>query len=66
MKREKILLDARDKKKVDFLDIMSDVLDDKLKTFVSRMGFFRSLVMNYKMKKQHEEQKELGIGRDEE
>jgi hypothetical protein len=28
------------------------------------MGFFRSLVMNYKMKKQHKEQKELGIGKD--
>ena len=31
MKRQKTLMDAKNKKKVDFLDVMSDVLDDKKK-----------------------------------
>ena len=66
MKRQNILEEAKDKKTVDFLDVMSDVLDEKLKTLVWRMGFFRSLVMNYKLKKQYNEQKELGMHRDEE
>jgi hypothetical protein len=64
MKRESILMDAKDKKKVDFLDVMSDVLDDKLKTLVSRMGFFRSIGMNYKLKKQAKELKDLGLSKE--
>ena len=57
-------MDAKNKKKVDFLDVMSDVLDDKLKTLVWRMGFFRSIGMNYKLKKQGRELKELGLAKE--
>ena len=64
VKRQKTLMDAKNKKKVDFLDVMSDVLDDKLKTLVWRMGFFRSIGMNYKLKKQGRELKELGLAKE--
>ena len=63
-KRWKISQQAADKKKVDFLDVMSDVLDEKLKKLVWRMGFFRSIGMNFKLKKQNAELKELGLSKD--
>ncbi len=55
---------ASEGKKVDFLDIMADVLDEQVSKLVGRMGIFRSIRMNYKLKQQKKEQSDIGVGRD--
>ena len=48
-------------KKVDFLSIMSDVIETQVPKFVKRMGYFRSLSLKWKLNKQAKEAKQLGI-----
>ena len=52
---------ASAEKKVDFLSIMSDVIETQVPKFVKRMGYFRSLSLKWKLNKQAKEAKQLGI-----
>ena len=57
--KEKIFGDAAKKQNADFLDIMTNVVDEEFSKMVKRMGYFDSLVFNWKYKKQEQRDNEL-------
>ena len=60
-KKADIFAEAADGKKVDFLGIMGDVLDEQLPKLVWRMGIFRSIMMNWKLNRQKKEYRSIGL-----
>ena len=59
--KEKIITDAAEGEKTDFLDVMGDVLDEKIPTLLSRMGMFKSYSMKQELEKQRREASKLGL-----
>ena len=59
--REKAYLykDAAKKQKADFLDIMTDVVDEEFSKMISRMGYIDSIIFNWKYNKQKQQDDEL-------
>ena len=60
-KKADTFAEAAGGKKVDFLSVMGDVLDEQLPKLVWRMGIFRSLIMNWKLNRQKKEYQRIGL-----
>jgi hypothetical protein len=53
--KEKLFNAASAKQKADFLDVMTDVVDEKMSTMIKRMGYIDSIIFNWKYNKQKQQ-----------
>ncbi len=57
--KEKIFGDATTKQNADFLDIMTNVVDEEFSKMIKRMGYIDSIIFNWKYEKQKKRDDEL-------